>query len=120
MDFLEKYDEWLNNELFDEETKNELRKIKGNNKEIEDRFYKELEFGTAGLRGIIGAGTNRMNKYTVGKATQGLANFIKKENAQKRGVVIAFTSLIISLSVGSTICAPSSQYTLYPLYSGGL
>lgn len=92
MDFLEKYDEWLNNELFDEETKNELRKIKGNNKEIEDRFYKELEFGTAGLRGIIGAGTNRMNKYTVGKATQGLANFIKKENAQKRGVVIAYDS----------------------------
>ena len=92
MDFLEKYDEWLNNELFDEETKNELRKIKGNNKEIEDRFYKELEFGTAGLRGIIGAGTNRMNKYTVGKATQGLANFIKKENAQKRRVVIAYDS----------------------------
>ncbi len=92
MDFLEKYDEWLNNELFDEKTKNELRKIKGNNKEIEDRFYKELEFGTAGLRGIIGAGTNRMNKYTVGKATQGLANFIKKENAQKRGVVIAYDS----------------------------
>lgn len=92
MDFLEKYDEWLNNELFDKETKNELRKIKGNNKEIEDRFYKELEFGTAGLRGIIGAGTNRMNKYTVGKATQGLANFIKKENAQKRGVVIAYDS----------------------------
>ena len=67
---------------FDEETKKELLSIKDDEKEIEDRFYKELEFGTAGLRGVIGMGTNRMNKYTVSKATQGLANFIIKENGQ--------------------------------------
>ena len=66
MEYLEKYNQWLNDDVFDSETKEELLKIKGNDKEIEDRFYKELEFGTAGLRGIIGAGTNRMNKYTVG------------------------------------------------------
>ena len=65
-----KYNEWLNNPIIDEESKNELKKIKDDEKEIEDRFYKDLEFGTAGLRGIIGIGTNRMNKYTVTKATQ--------------------------------------------------
>ena len=72
-EYLVKYEKWLNDSCFDEATKKELEAIKGNNKEIEDRFYKDLEFGTAGLRGVIGAGTNRMNKYTVGKATQGLA-----------------------------------------------
>ena len=92
MEYLEEYKKWCTEEVFDEETKAELRKIEGDNEEIKDRFYKELEFGTAGLRGIIGSGTNRMNKYTVGKATQGLANFIIKENGQKRGVAIAYDS----------------------------
>lgn len=92
MEYKEKYKEWLENPLFDEETREDLRKIENDEKEIEDRFYKELEFGTAGLRGIIGSGTNRMNKYTVGKATQGLANFIKKENGQEKGVVISYDS----------------------------
>ena len=67
-EYLERYNEWINNPNFDEETKEELRKIEGNEKEIEDRFYKDMEFGTAGLRGVIGAGTNRMNKYTVRKS----------------------------------------------------
>ena len=92
MEYLEKYNKWLNDETFDEETKKELREIKDNDNEIKERFYNDLKFGTAGLRGIIGAGTNRMNKYTVGKATQGLANYIIKENAQSKGVVIAYDS----------------------------
>ena len=91
-EYLVKYEKWLNDPCFDENTKKELESIKGNDKEIEDRFYKELEFGTAGLRGVIGAGTNRMNKYTVGKATQGLANFILKEGTQNKGVAIAYDS----------------------------
>ena len=74
MDYLEKYEFWLASEAFDDETKAELEAIRGDEKEIKERFYKDLEFGTGGLRGIIGAGTNRMNKYTVGKATQGLAS----------------------------------------------
>ena len=92
MEYKQKYNEWLQNSFFDEETKEELRKIKDDEKEIEDRFYKDLEFGTAGLRGIIGSGTNRMNKYTVTKATQGLANYILKKGKQDKGVVIAFDS----------------------------
>ncbi|MCI8291722.1 MAG: phospho-sugar mutase, partial [Clostridia bacterium] len=92
MDYLEKYEEWCNNQVFDETTKKELAEIKGNDAEIKERFYKDLEFGTGGLRGIIGAGTNRMNIYTVGKATQGLANFIKKEKGETRGVAIAYDS----------------------------
>ena len=92
MEYLEKYEQWLNNEMFDVRTKEELANIKGNDEEIKDRFYKDLEFGTAGLRGIIGAGTNRMNYYTVGKATQGLANFIIKEKGEKQGVAIAYDS----------------------------
>ena len=84
MKYLEEYKKWCNDNIFDESTKKELKEIENNVKEIEDRFYKELEFGTAGLRGIIGAGTNRMNIYTVGKATQGLANFIKKENGENK------------------------------------
>lgn len=86
------YEFWLENAYFDEDTKEELRGIAGDETEIEERFYKELEFGTGGLRGIIGAGTNRMNIYTVRKATQGLANFILKEHAQRKGVAIAFDS----------------------------
>ena len=91
-EYLEKYEEWLNNPYFDKKTKEELEAIKGNEAEIEDRFYKNLEFGTAGLRGIMGAGTNRMNNYTVGKATQGLASYIVKNGYQKRGVVISYDS----------------------------
>ncbi len=87
-----KYEEWLNNPSIDEETKNELISIKDDEKEIEDRFYKELSFGTAGLRGVIGAGLNRMNKYTVGRATQGLANYILRVGGQEKGVVISYDS----------------------------
>lgn len=90
--YMEKYKEWCESSDFDEETKKELLEIKDNKEEIEDRFYKELEFGTAGLRGIIGAGTNRMNKYTVGKATQGLANYIKEKGTQNKGVAISYDS----------------------------
>ncbi|MEI3395608.1 MAG: phospho-sugar mutase [Clostridia bacterium] len=90
--YLEEYQNWLESPDFDEETKNELKAIKDDEKEIEDRFYKELEFGTAGLRGVIGAGTNRMNKYTVGKATQGLANYILKQGTQDKGVAISYDS----------------------------
>ena len=90
--YLEEYEIWLNSPDFDEETKKELEKIKDDEKEIEDRFYKELEFGTAGLRGVIGAGTNRMNKYTVGKATQGLANYILEQGTQEQGVAISYDS----------------------------
>ena len=92
MNYLEEYQKWCESPEFDEETKKELLEIKGNEAEIEDRFYKELEFGTAGLRGIIGAGTNRMNKYTVGKATQGLANYILEQGTQEKGVAISYDS----------------------------
>ncbi len=92
MNYLEEYKKWCESDAFDNETKEELLKIKDNEKEIEDRFYKELEFGTAGLRGIIGSGTNRMNKYTVGKATQGLANYILKKGVQDKGVAISYDS----------------------------
>ena len=92
MNYLEEYQKWCESPDFDEETKRELLEIKGNESEIEDRFYKELEFGTAGLRGIIGAGTNRMNKYTVGKATQGLANYILEQRTQEKGVAISYDS----------------------------
>ena len=92
MGYKESYEEWLNNPYFDEETRKELQAIAGNEKEIEERFYMDLEFGTAGLRGIIGAGTNRMNVYTVRKATQGLANYILGVGAEKKGVAIAYDS----------------------------
>ncbi len=89
MGYMEDYNFWLNDEYFDQDTKNELLAIRGDEKEIEDRFYRELEFGTGGLRGVIGAGTNRMNLYTVRKATQGLANFILKQGTQAKGVAIS-------------------------------
>jgi phosphoglucomutase len=92
MGYREGYESWLNNPYFDAATKDELRQISDNEKEIEDRFYMDLEFGTAGLRGVIGAGTNRMNVYTVRKATQGLANYIIKVGAQAKGVAIAYDS----------------------------
>ena len=88
MDYKEMYQEWLNNPYFDEATKAELQGIAEDAKEIEERFYMDLEFGTAGLRGVIGAGTNRMNIYTVRKATQGLANYIASVNGQAKGVAI--------------------------------
>lgn len=88
----DRYQLWLQDSYFNEETKDELKGIAGDAAEIEERFYKDLEFGTGGLRGILGAGTNRMNIYTVRKATQGLANFIIKEKKQEKGVAIAFDS----------------------------
>lgn len=92
MSYQERYGFWLSDGYFDEATKAELRGIAGNESEIEDRFYKDLSFGTGGLRGVIGAGTNRMNIYTVRKATQGLANFIIQEKGQEKGVAIAYDS----------------------------
>ncbi|MGN1378758.1 MAG: phospho-sugar mutase [Dorea sp.] len=92
MEYRENYEEWLSNPYFDEATKEELKGIAADDNEIKERFYKELEFGTAGLRGIIGAGTNRMNVYTVRKATQGLANYIVKNDGQAKGVAIAYDS----------------------------
>lgn len=92
MNYLEEYQKWCESTDFDEETKKELLSIRENKEEIEDRFYKELEFGTAGLRGVIGAGTNRMNKYTVGKATQGLANYILEQGTKSKGVAISYDS----------------------------
>ena len=92
MDYREKFEGWLSNPYFDENTKDELRSIAEDDNEIKERFYKDLEFGTAGLRGIIGAGTNRMNIYTVRKATQGLANYIMKNGGQAKGVAIAYDS----------------------------
>ncbi len=86
------YGFWCSEPYFDQETRDELKEIAGNAKEIEDRFYRSLEFGTGGLRGVIGAGTNRMNRYTVRKTTQGLANYILKEKAQKKGIAIAYDS----------------------------
>ena len=92
MGYMETYREWCDNQYFSDEARAELASIAGNEAEIEDRFYKNLEFGTGGLRGVIGIGTNRMNIYTVRKATQGLANFIIRENAADRGVAIAYDS----------------------------
>ena len=89
---MEQFNFWVEDSYFDEETKKELLAIKDNEKEIEDRFYKELEFGTGGLRGVIGAGTNRMNIYTVRKATQGLANYILKQGGADKGIAIAYDS----------------------------
>lgn len=90
--YQEKYEEWLSNPFFDEEVKQELLSIKDNEEEKKDRFYKDLAFGTAGLRGVVGIGTNRMNKFTVGKATQGLAEYIIEKGGQERGVAIAYDS----------------------------
>ena len=96
------YEYWCTSPIFDDATKSELKSLEGNEDEIFDRFYRELEFGTGGLRGVIGAGTNRMNFYTVGKATQGLANFINKQGAAAKGVAIAFDSRRISPEYADT------------------
>ena len=90
------YEQWFTDPYFDDETKKELLAIKDDKAEIEDRFYRQLEFGTGGLRGVIGAGTNRMNIYTVRQATQGLANYIISQNGQSKGVAIAYDSRIMS------------------------
>jgi phosphoglucomutase len=119
MNYTEKYNMWLESPLIDDETKQELSALKGNEKEIEDRFYKDLEFGTGGLRGLIGAGSNRMNKYTVAKATQGLANYIKKAGieAVSNGVVIAYDSRRKSpdfaLDAALVLCANGIKTYIY-------
>jgi len=112
MNYRAKYEEWINSPFIDIQTKNELNSIKNDNKEIEDRFYKDLEFGTGGLRGVIGAGTNRMNIYTVRRATLGVLNYILKTYGDKgkdRGVVIAhdcrFMSKEFSIEVATTLAA---------------
>lgn len=92
MQYKERYNYWIENSYFDGDTKAELLSIKDNEKEIEDRFYKDLEFGTGGMRGIIAAGTNRMNKYTIRKAAKGLANFIIKQGCTNKSVAIAYDS----------------------------
>ena len=112
MEYLEKYENWLNDSAIDEETKEELRSIKENDAEIQDRFYKDLEFGTAGLRGVIGNGSNRMNKYTVTKATQGLANYIIKCGKQAQGVAISYDSRHMSKEF--------SEYTALCLNANGI
>lgn len=96
MSYMDEFNFWLNDDYFDQATKDELLAIRDNEGEIEDRFYKELEFGTGGLRGVIGAGTNRMNIYTVRKASQGLANYIIKANGQDKGIAIAYDSRFMS------------------------
>lgn len=96
MNYMETYRQWCNDSYFDADTKAELEAIKEDTAEIEDRFYRQLEFGTGGLRGVIGAGTNRMNIYTVRQATQGLANYILSQNGQEKGVAIAYDSRIMS------------------------
>lgn len=117
MNYLEEYKKWCESPDFDDETKKELLAIKDDEKEIEDRFYKELEFGTAGLRGIIGAGTNRMNKYTVGKATQGLANYILEQGTQDKGVAISYDSRKMSkefsLETALILCANGIKAYLF-------
>ena len=92
MDYKKVYEDWLSNPYFDEDTKAELKAIENNENEIKERFYMDLEFGTAGLRGVIGAGTNRMNIYVVRKTTQGLANYIKAVGGESKGVAIAYDS----------------------------
>ena len=115
MNVMETYQFWCEDSYFDENTKEELKAIAGDEKEIDDRFYTNLEFGTGGLRGVIGAGTNRMNIYTVRKATQGLANFILKENAQEKGVAIAFDSRRMSpeFSKEAALCLAANGIHAY-------
>ena len=96
MSYMDEYTKWCTDSYFDEDTKKELRSLEGNDEEIKDRFYRQLEFGTGGLRGVIGAGTNRMNIYTVRQATQGLANYIISQNGHDKGVAIAYDSRIMS------------------------
>ena len=109
------YEQWVNNPLFGQETKDELLAIKDDEKEIEERFYCDLVFGTAGLRGIIGAGTNRMNIYVVRKATQGLAIYIIKAGKQDKGVAIAYDSRRMSpeFSMEAALCLAANGIKAY-------
>ena len=115
MDYMSKFQFWLDNDYFDEKTKEELLAIRNNAAEIEDRFYKDLEFGTGGLRGVIGAGTNRMNVYTVRKATQGLANYIKQKGGEDKGVAIAYDSRRMSPEFADTaaLCLAANGIKAY-------
>ena len=115
MDYMSKFQQWLENDYFDQGTKNELLAIRNDEKEIEDRFYKDLEFGTGGLRGVIGAGTNRMNIYTVRKSTQGLANYILKQNHDKPSVAIAYDSRRMSPEFADTaaLCLAANGIKAY-------
>lgn len=115
MDYKAKYEDWCSNEYFDQATREELKKLSGDESEIKERFYQDLEFGTGGLRGIIGAGTNRMNIYTVRRATQGLANFIKKEGKQDQGVAIAYDSRHMSqeFSEEAALCLNANGIKTY-------
>ena len=115
MSFMEQYNFWSTDPYFDEATKAELASIKDNEKEIEERFYKDLAFGTGGLRGIIGAGTNRMNIYTVRKATQGLANYIINNKAQDKGIAIAYDSRFMSPEFAdeSALCMAANGIKAY-------
>ncbi len=109
MDYMKVYEEWLNSEYFDEEVRKDLMQIADDEKEIEDRFYKDLEFGTGGLRGVIGIGTNRMNKYTVRRATYGFAKHIMEKGDEEKGIVIAhdnrFKSRDFTLDAARTLAA---------------
>ena len=115
MEYKAAYEEWLGSTYFDEATKKELEAIKDNDAEIRERFYADLEFGTGGLRGIIGAGTNRMNIYTVRKATQGLANYIVRMEKQKQGVAIAFDSRRMSpeFAEEAALCLAANGIPVY-------
>lgn len=115
MDYKERYKEWTTNPYFDENTRRELIALEGNEEEIKERFLLELEFGTGGLRGILGAGTNRMNLYTVRKATQGLANYIIKQNGQNKGVAIAYDSRRFSpeFSLDAALCLCANGIKAY-------
>ncbi|MDE6224472.1 MAG: ATP-binding cassette domain-containing protein [Alphaproteobacteria bacterium] len=113
--YTKKYKEWSTSSLFDEATRKELLTIAGNEEEIKDRFYKDLEFGTAGMRGVIGNGTNRMNIYTVTKATQGLANYILRQGTEAKGVVIAYDSRYMSpeFSEATALCLNANGIKTY-------
>ena len=115
MDYMENYKKWCEDPYFDEATKQELKAIANDDNEIKERFYRDLSFGTGGLRGIIGAGTNRMNAYTVRRATQGLANFIKKEHAEAKGVAIAYDSrrMSIEFSEEAALCLCANGIKAY-------
>lgn len=115
MGYKEIYTQWCTDPYFDENTKAELREIVEDEKEIQDRFYRQLEFGTGGLRGVIGAGTNRMNIYTVRQATQGLANYILSQNGQDKGVAIAYDSRIMSpeFAMEAALCLNANGIKTY-------
>lgn len=115
MDYREVYTQWCTDPYFDKNTQAELKALEGDEKEIEDRFYRQLEFGTGGLRGVIGAGTNRMNIYTVRQATQGLANYIISQNGQEKGVGIAYDSRIMSpeFAMEAALCLNANGIKTY-------